>query len=87
MQQINDLFELSQDEIEYRISALTEDQLNILTLIAQGKTDKQIASILSISAANVRARLYNGCDRIGVSCRAQLLCIYAIWKHYDKTSV
>jgi len=48
---------LEENNRDQLISALTQRQLEVLTLVTRGMSDKQIASKLSISAATVRSHL------------------------------
>src|SRR5688500_7053528 len=84
MQSIKNLFEMSPAEIEYRISCLTESQREILLHLARGRSDTEIAEMSNISTSAIRVRLASACDRVGVDRRAQLICLFSIWK-YGKT--
>lgn len=53
-----------------RPSALTARELEVLRLVARGKTNKEIAAILGISARTVQVHVGHGYDKAGVSCRA-----------------
>ena len=54
-------------------AALTLRQRQILALVAEGKADKEIASILNISFATVRYHLTNIFTQKGVHSRVELL--------------
>ena len=79
MQKINDLYALSHEEIDYRISAMTDSQREILSYLTHGKSTKQIAQILSIRLTALNARVASACDRVGLDTRSQLIALYAIW--------
>lgn len=81
MQKINDLYELSHDEIDYRISAMTDSQREILSYLTRGKSTKAIAQILSISLPALAARISSAVDRVGLDTKSQLIALYAIWEY------
>ncbi len=49
------------------LSQLTKSELNILKLIAQGKTTAQIADILFVSAKTIENHRYNICRKLDIS--------------------
>jgi DNA-binding NarL/FixJ family response regulator len=53
-----------------RLPSLTERELDVLALVAQGLTNRQISGELFISPATVRAHLENIYDKLGVRSRA-----------------
>ena len=80
MRKIENPLSLTPLEINYRCEGLKESQVEILSHLMHGKSDSEIADMMGISAALVRLRLAGACDRIGVSRRAQLLVMYALWE-------
>ncbi len=52
---------------------LTKRESEMANLIAQGKTNKEIASALCISEATVRTHIYNLFQKVGASSRIELL--------------
>lgn len=48
---------------------LTEDELAVLRLVAQGKTDYQISQELHLSERMVRYRLQNICEKLEANSR------------------
>ena len=57
-------------EIPSRPSGLTERELDVLRLVAQGRTNREIADALFLSEHTVRRHLQNVFGRLGVSSRA-----------------
>ena len=53
-----------------RVPSLTERELEVLALVAQGLTNRQISSRLFISSATVRTHLEHIYDKLGVHTRA-----------------
>jgi ATP/maltotriose-dependent transcriptional regulator MalT len=53
-----------------RPSGLTERELEVLRLVAQGRTNREIAEVLVLSEHTVRRHLQNVFGRLGVSSRA-----------------
>lgn len=53
--------------------SLTKREVEMANLIAQGKTNKEIASCLGISEATVRTHIYNLFQKVGASSRIELL--------------
>lgn len=60
------------DELGKRYS-LTKREIEMANLIAQGKSNKEIASELCISDATVRTHIYNLFQKVGASSRIELL--------------
>ena len=53
--------------------SLTRREIEMANIIAQGKTNKEIAFILGISEATVRTHIYNLFQKVGASSRIELL--------------
>ena len=53
------------------VKPLTPRQLDILRLVAAGKTDKQIAQMLHIAERTMRYDLQLICDQLGVNTRIE----------------
>ena len=62
------------------IESLTPRQSEIVSLIAQGKSNKQTATLLSISTETVRAHIVHACKKISVENRIQLIVAFAKWQ-------
>src|SRR6059036_629212 len=77
---ISDLFRESGLEKPHpeaaKIASLTERELEVITLIGEGRKNKQIAARLFISVATVRHHLTSIFEKLGVSDRLELI-IYA----------
>lgn len=54
---------------------LTPREIEVLKLVASGKADKEIATILRISVRTVRYHISNIFRKVKVSTRAQLIVI------------
>jgi DNA-binding NarL/FixJ family response regulator len=55
-------------------SSLTHSELNVLRLVAEGRTDKQISQTLYISPRTVQSHLAHIRAKTGISRRTQLAC-------------
>lgn len=62
------------------IQNLTPRQSEIIGLIAQGKSNKQAATLLSISTETVRAHIVHACKKINVENRIQLIVAWVRWQ-------
>jgi len=62
------------------IARLTPRQLEIIALLAEGKSNKDIATILSISRETVKRHVYRACLKMEVENRMQMIFTYGIWK-------
>jgi DNA-binding NarL/FixJ family response regulator len=51
------------------LGPLSVREREVLTLVAEGKTNRQIAEALSVSAATVKTHLARSCRKLGVSDR------------------
>ena len=60
----------AQWECRRHVPPLTERELDVLALVAQGLTNRQISSRLFISPATVRTHLEHIYDKLGVRSRA-----------------
>lgn len=56
-------------------AALTERERRVLELVAQGRSNKEIARALQISAETVKTHLKNTFDKLGVKQRAQAVLV------------
>jgi len=79
MEPITDPRNLSLAEIDYRIGGLREYHHEILSHLIQGKSQREISQILSISLPTLRGRILSACDHAGVSNRAQLVAMFTIY--------
>ncbi|WP_298725816.1 response regulator transcription factor [uncultured Ferrovibrio sp.] len=59
------------DDFARRVSELTPQQLRVLTLLSQGKLNKQIAHELSVGEATVKAHVTAILKKLGVRSRTQ----------------
>ena len=71
---------LAPEAIPNLISRLTPRQLEVVGLLAQGQTTKQISSILSISIETVKSHIYAACRKMEIENRIQLIVIFTMWK-------
>lgn len=62
------------------IQTLTPRQLEVLTVIAEGKSNKQAAQILSISPETVRRHIIDARVRLHLENRIQLIVAFAKWQ-------
>lgn len=62
------------------ISALTPRQLEVIEIVAQGKSEKQTAKILSISPNTVHAHMAKACRKTGIDNRICLIVAFAKWQ-------
>lgn len=54
--------------------------MQVIGLLAQGNSNKQVAHILSIATITVKRHIYNACDRLEVENKTQLIVMYAMWR-------
>ncbi len=59
------------------IEDLTQRQLEIIGLLAEGKSNKQIASLLSISVETIRKHVNRACVKLKLDNRMQLIVAWA----------
>lgn len=59
------------------IQTLTPRQLEIIALLAEGKSNKQVASLLSISMDTVRKHIIRACGKLALENRIQLIVAWA----------
>lgn len=71
---------LSPEVIPVLISRLTPRQLEIVGLLAQGQSTKEISSILSIHRNTIKRHVYRACQKMDVENRIQLIVIFTMWK-------
>jgi DNA-binding CsgD family transcriptional regulator len=79
MQLITDPRNLPLTEIDYRIGGLSESHREILSHLIQGKSQREISQVLSISLPTLRGRILSACDHAGVSNRFQLVAMFTIY--------
>ncbi|MGL5837072.1 MAG: sigma factor-like helix-turn-helix DNA-binding protein [Sphingorhabdus sp.] len=63
-------------QIAQRIASLTDKQREVLTLVVERKTSKQIARILNISKPAVDQRIANARDALGVATRDEAALLF-----------
>lgn len=62
------------------IARLTPRQREIVHLLAEGRSNKHIATILSISQRTIKNHTRRACERLELENRTQLIVIYVMWK-------
>jgi DNA-binding NarL/FixJ family response regulator len=62
------------------IGKLTPRQVEIVEHLAQGRTGREIATLLSISRETVKSHIAKACSKTGAENRIQLIVMYAIWR-------
>lgn len=67
---------LAPEAIPVLMSRLTPRQLEIVGLLAQGYSNKQVASILGIRRVTIQAHIYNACHRCNVKNKTQLIVAF-----------
>lgn len=65
------------DDYDYRLFMVTPRQLEVIRLVAEGATDREIATILNVSPRTVSNTLHRLYDRLGTSSRARLASLHA----------
>ena len=58
-------------------SSLTDREMDVLKLVAQGKTNREVASALTVSESTVKYHLRNILDRLHLENRAQVMAYAA----------
>ena len=76
-----DTLTLSPQAIDEYISRLTPRQLEVVTHIARGSSQKETAAILSISARTIRRHILKACKHIGAENQMQLVAVLVAWKY------
>jgi len=64
---------LQPSEQEDTYETLTDREKQVLKLVAEGKTNKEIAEILTISVKTAMAHRANIADKLGIHNRAELI--------------
>lgn len=64
-----------------RMSRLSPQELRIISLVAEGKTNKEIAVVLGLSDKTVKNYLSNAMDKLNTSRRAQAAALYVQHGH------
>lgn len=62
------------------ISSLTPRQLEVIALIADGNSNKQVGKLLSISANAVKRHVYRSCQKLALTNRTQLIVAFVKWQ-------
>lgn len=75
-----------QDEMSQRIASLTPQQYKVLTMLADGVLNKQIAYDLNVSEATIKAHMTTIMRKLGVNGRTQAALI-AQQLHIDTTTI
>ena len=63
---------VSQPRVKTGWDSLTDSELTVVNLIAQGATNRDVATQLHLSSHTVRAHLRNAFAKLGVSSRVEL---------------
>lgn len=71
---------LAPDSLYDLISRLTPRQMEIVSLLAEGKSAKETGAILSISRATVLDHIRKARIKTGSDNRIQLIVIYTMWR-------
>lgn len=66
------------------IGRLTPRQLEIIEHIADGKTNKEISHLLSISKRTVINHVFAARKRLNVETRMELVTVFIAWKYSSK---
>lgn len=66
------------------INLLTPRQVEILALLVQGHSAKQVGDILSIKRSTVRTQIMRARKKTGIQNRMQLIVSFAIWQWIQK---
>jgi len=61
-------------------SALSDRELEVLAIVAQDRTDREIASRLAISERTVRAHVSRIIRKLGVASRVGAAVVFVEWK-------
>lgn len=75
-----DIFGASPTQLHELIDKLTPRQLQVVELLALGKSRRQIATILSISPETVKTHVWKICRKLDAENRIQLAVMYAVWR-------
>jgi DNA-binding NarL/FixJ family response regulator len=59
---------------------LTIRQLEIVSLLAEGKKNSDIATILSIGVVTVKVHINRAYHKLGLENRIQLIVVFTMWK-------
>ena len=78
---IDDLLQLSAADISLRVSWLTPAERKTIVLTVKGKSDREVAYLLSITERTVRHHLQSARARVGAESRTQLIAMFAIWQY------
>jgi DNA-binding CsgD family transcriptional regulator len=62
------------------VARLTPRQLEIVALLAEGKSNKEIATLLSIGTRTIKFHIKRACNKIEADNRTQLIVVFAMWK-------
>jgi DNA-binding NarL/FixJ family response regulator len=65
------------------ISTLTQREHQIVALVVEGKSNREIATRLGLSAQTVKNQLSVILDKVGLTSRVQL-AVYAVRHHLDR---
>jgi two-component system nitrate/nitrite response regulator NarL len=72
VQYLRNLIQSSREEARQRRYGLTGRELEIISAVVEGYSNKEIASHLSITEDTVKHYVSNSCERLGVSTRREL---------------
>jgi LuxR family maltose regulon positive regulatory protein len=71
---------LAMDDIPNLQTVLTERQLEVVGLLANGNSSTQTSHILSINVSTVKQHIRRAIRRVGAQTRTQLVVLYVVWK-------
>jgi len=73
-------FDIAVPQLEELISKLTPRQIQIGMLLIEGKTGREIATILSISRGAIKQHIRKMCWKVDVENRVQLIVLLVRWQ-------
>ena len=63
---------MSQPRVKTGSDSLTDSELKVVNLVAQGATNRDVATELHLSLHTVKTHVHNAFTKLGVNSRAQL---------------
>lgn len=75
---LNDIEEIP--KVGQGIETLTPRQLEVVSVLSQGNSNKQTAILLSISVNAVKGHVRRSCQKINVENRVQLIVAFTKWQ-------
>ena len=75
-----DPFTVASSQLQELIAKLTPRQMQVVELLALGKSRRQIASILSISPETVKTHVWKICRKLDAEGKVQVIVLYVVWR-------